>query len=242
MKINDIPKFVINLDRRTDRLEKFNQEMKYVGWTYERFSAIDTNSYIGCAKSHQILSKIILDRNYDYAIVLEDDIYFMPYAKKIINSIEEQLFNNNLDWSIIHLAPSIHRPLNKFNDNLLDLSNTPPKDINKHRGIYGTSGFILTKRACQYIAEWDTNKFIENSHQQIPIDQYLDIIVYPNIISFCPTLPLIVQRTDFSDINKTFDNNHYLMTYNWNEYCPTKLDEKFFNFEYCEIVKYNNEY
>ena len=242
MKINDIPKFVINLDRRSDRLEKFDQEMKYIGWAYERFSGIDTNSYIGCAKSHQQLSRNILDKNYDYAIVLEDDIYFMPYAKKIINQLDIELFNTKLNWDIIHFAPSIHRPLNQYNNNLLDLSNTPPKDTNKHRGIYGTSGFILTKKACEYIIEWDTNKFLENSNQQIPIDEYLDRIVYPNICSFCPTLPLMVQRRDFSDINKTFDNNHYLMTYNWNVYCPTKLDKNLFTFEYCEIEKYNNDY
>ena len=45
----EIPKFVINLDRKQDRLELFDKEMKYIGWEYERFPAIDTNSYIGCA-------------------------------------------------------------------------------------------------------------------------------------------------------------------------------------------------
>lgn len=236
MNLSSIPKFVINLDRRQDRLFKFDIEMNYIGWIYERFSAIDTNSYIGCAKSYQELAKIILDRNYKYAIVMEDDIYFMPYAKQLVKNLDKILFSN-LEWDIINLAPSIHRPLNQYNEFLLDLTNLPPKDTEKHRGIFGTSGFILTQRACEYILEWNTNKYLENSHQQIPIDEYLNNITYPSIKSFCPILPLFVQRSDFSDINKTFDNNHYLMTYNWNAYCPIKLDTSMFDYETCQRLR-----
>ena len=239
IKLIDIPKFVINLNRRKDRLESFQDEMNYIGWEFQRFEAFDTNSYIGCALSHQAIARIALEKNYDYTLVMEDDIYFMPYAKDIISNIENELFNKSLDWAFFHLAPSIHRPLNLFNDNLLDLTNLPPKDESKHRGIYGTSSFILTKKACEYIIEWNTNKFIENSHQQIPIDEYLDKVVYPNVQSYCATLPIVVQKTDFSDINKTRDNNHYLMTYNWNVYCPTKLNQSMFSIEYCNKIKYN---
>ena len=113
--IKDIPKFVINLDRRQDRLHSFDKEMRYIGWKYHRFSGIDTNSYIGCAQSHQKLSSIILEENYDYAMVMEDDISFMPYAKELLDNIDNELFNTNLDWDIFHLAPSIHRPLNQYN-------------------------------------------------------------------------------------------------------------------------------
>lgn len=241
MKINDIPKFVINLDRRKDRLDAFNKEMRYIGWDYIRFPAIDTNSYVGCARSHQKLSKIILDENYDYAIVMEDDIHFMPYAKELLNHIDNQLFNTDLMWDVLHFAPSIHRPLNQYNEYLLDLKNLPFKDPNKHRGIFGTSAFILTKKACSYIVEWDSDKYIENSHQQLAIDEYFDKILYPNTNSFCPILPLVVQQPSFSDINKTYDSNHYLMTYNWNVYCPVKLDQKMFDYSYCQsLKKYEN--
>ena len=51
MKFADIPKFVINLDRRPDRLESITKEMEYIGWDFERFAAIDTNSYMGITKS-----------------------------------------------------------------------------------------------------------------------------------------------------------------------------------------------
>ena len=51
MKFNEIPKFVVNLDRRPDRLEEITKEMKYLEWDFQRFPAIDTNSYMGITKS-----------------------------------------------------------------------------------------------------------------------------------------------------------------------------------------------
>jgi GR25 family glycosyltransferase involved in LPS biosynthesis len=42
MNITNIPKFVVNLERRPDRLEKVKKELEYIGWDYEIFKAIDT--------------------------------------------------------------------------------------------------------------------------------------------------------------------------------------------------------
>ena len=240
MKINfnDIPKFVINLERRPDRLEKVTQEFNYMGWSFERFNAVDTGSYEGCAYSHQKIAKLVLELGYEYVMVFEDDIFFMPYTKKLLPSIEKELNENQ--WDFFHFAPSIHRPLSKFSENLLDLTTLPPKDPDRHRGIFGTSGFILTKEACKIIAEWDTNVVIENSHKQVPIDEFLDRGLYPRIKSFAAKLPLIVQKNDFSDINRTTDSNHYLMTYNWNVYCPDKLDGVYLDYNKCLEIR-NNE-
>lgn len=240
MKINfnEIPKFVINLERRPDRLQSVTEEFKYMNWSFERFDAIDKNSYEGCAMSHQKLAEIILERGYEYAMVFEDDIFFMPYTKKLIPLIENELNQNT--WSFFHFAPSIHRPLKKFSENLVDLTNLPPKDPNKHRGIFGTSGFILTKKACEYIIKWDTNEIIENSHRHLPIDEFLDRGVYPNMQSFSAKLPLVVQKKDYSDINKTIDSNHYIMTYNWNVYFPDKLDGLYLDYDKCLELRNEN--
>jgi GR25 family glycosyltransferase involved in LPS biosynthesis len=232
MKINfnEIPKFVINLDRRPDRLESVTKEFNYMGWEFERFNAVDTKSYVGCAYSHQKIAQIILDRKYEYAMVFEDDIFFMPYFKSMIPTLEDDLTINK--WGLFHFAPSIHRPLSKWSENLIDLTNLPPKKEN-HREVFGTSGFILTPSVCDLITKWNTNEVIENIHMQKPIDEFLALGVYPRIQSFSAKYPLITQKADFSDINQTFDSNHYLMTYNWNQYYPDKLDNQYFDFDYC---------
>ena len=64
----DIPKFLINLERRTDRLESAKKEFDYMGWSFERFDAVDTHSYEGCAYSHQKIANIIIERGYDLDI------------------------------------------------------------------------------------------------------------------------------------------------------------------------------
>ena len=58
---------------------------------------------------------------------------------------------------------------------------------------------------------------------QLGIRQFLDRGVYPNIQSFSAKLPLIVQKRDYSDINKTFDSNYYVITYNWNVYLNAQI-------------------
>jgi DNA-dependent RNA polymerase auxiliary subunit epsilon len=59
--------------------------------------------------------------------------------------------------------------------------------------------------------------------------------------SFSAKLPLIVQKRDYSDINKTFDSNHYVMTYNWNVYFPDKLDGVYLDYDKCLELRNNNE-
>jgi len=113
MKINfnEIPKFVINLERRPDRLETVTKEFEYMGWEFERFNAVDTNSYEGCAYSHQEVAKIILERCYEYAMVFEDDIFFSRGFKngtKLFRTHSLYLFflfqfSKKLDLLLTHL-------------------------------------------------------------------------------------------------------------------------------------------
>lgn len=236
-RFNDIPKFLINLDKRQDRLEQVKKEFDYINWNFERYPAIDTDSYVGCGLSHKSVAKLALGRNYDYVMVCEDDIFFMPYMKNILPKIENEL--NTLNWDFFHLGPSIHRPMKSFSNYLISLSDLPPKDDSKHRGIYGTSAYILTKKTCEMLLSWDTNHFIENVGKQIPIDVYLDLVLYPNSNCFCPILPLVVQRDDFSNINKTNDRNFYTMTYNWNHYFPNQIPSEYLDYNNCIKLKKN---
>jgi len=234
LDFDKIPKIVVNLKRRSDRLEKFKEEMNYMGWDFKVFEGIDTNSYEGCAFSHKKIAEDFLNSSDEYLLVMEDDLFFMPHAKKILKESQDEL--NKTDWEFFHFGPSIHRPLKRYNNILIDLNNLPPKDEVRHRGIFGTTAFVLTKKSAEIMANWDTSKYIQNGHRQIPIDEYMDKVLYKMARSFCPYLLITTQRDDFSDINQTFDKNHYRLTYNWNVYLPDKLPTQMFEFDYC----YNN--
>ena len=103
MDINSIRKIVINLKRRPNRLQNFHREMEYIGWDYEIFEAIDKGSYIGCALSHQKIIEDFLKTDDEYLMVMEDDCFFMPYAKNQIEKSLDEL--NGVEWDFFHLGP-----------------------------------------------------------------------------------------------------------------------------------------
>ena len=66
--------FVINLDRRTDRLEQFTAEMSKLDLPFERFPAIATEFGIdGCGLSHLSVLKLAKERGYKNVLIFEDD-------------------------------------------------------------------------------------------------------------------------------------------------------------------------
>ena len=141
MNINEVYKFVVNLDRRPDRFESIKSEMAYMNWDYEKFSAIDTNDHGGCSLSHIAIIKKAMAEGLDEVMVIEDDCTFMPYAKSLIDLITED--TSNLDYGIFNLSPTLNRPVNRSENykTLLDLTNFPPKE-EYHRGIFATNMII----------------------------------------------------------------------------------------------------
>lgn len=232
---NKIKKFVINLDRRTDRLEHFEKEMEWMGWDFERFSAIETNSYVGCAKSFQEVCKICLDLDDEYFMIMEDDIFFMPYAKEQISKCEVEL--NKINFDFFHLSPSLHRPVNNISENLMDLTNLPPKNEERHREVFGLSAFVINKKVCEYIVNWDTDKYIINNNHHLSIDEYVAKVIYPNCDSKSSSLPIVTQNVGFSDINGCVYNPHYIITYNWNVYTENKLDPQLFEIGHAKSIR-----
>lgn len=92
-----IPIFLINLDRSTDRLLAFDEQMSGFGLKYERVPAVDGNSLsegevdrlsrassgrlpwdkgaMGCFLSHRKVWELIIERELDWAFIAEDDLH-----------------------------------------------------------------------------------------------------------------------------------------------------------------------
>ena len=99
-----IPIFVINLDRRRDRMEAMHRRLK--GLSYERFSAVDgarcslvkeqvesfnntvypmSPNEFACILSHLKLCEHIIKAGLPYACILEDDVFLSKEFSSFIN-------------------------------------------------------------------------------------------------------------------------------------------------------------
>lgn len=94
--MDNTPIFVINLDRRPDRMEKTKLQMNKFNNNYTRFPAVDTGNTIGCAKSY---FQLLQDNSHlDKIMIIQDDIELFEYSKELWNENINSVPN---DWDII---------------------------------------------------------------------------------------------------------------------------------------------
>jgi GR25 family glycosyltransferase involved in LPS biosynthesis len=234
MKFNEIPKFVVNLERRPDRLFEVKKEMEYIEWDYELFKAIDTGSHEGITMSTLEIINIAKERGYPRVMIIEDDIRFMPYAKDFLTKIEEQC--EDLKFGIFNLAPSLDRPINKSEkyDLLLDMTNLPPKK-DYQRDIYAANMIIYDESI--YDVLFGIKEYPRPYYY--PIDEFAFKYVLSEYQSYCPILPIAPQCKGFSNIGNVEYSNFYKQTYNWNQYSPCKIPGEWIDEERNQIIKEN---
>ena len=239
MNINKVPKFVLNLERRPDRLESIKKEMDYIDWEFELFKSVDTNSHVGCTLSHLEVIKIAKERNYDSVLVIEDDCMIMPYSKSLIDKISEV---GEFEFSIFNLGPTLNRPVNisdKF-PLLLDISNFPPKKEHE-RGIFATN--MIMYHSSVYDDVLNMSK--PENLGYYAIDDYIYRFILENKQSYSPILPIGVQMSNWSDVSGGNYNNFYTQTYNWNLYSPFKIPNEYLHgttFQDCKTNKTHKEF
>jgi glycosyl transferase, family 25 len=104
--------FLINLDRRPDRLTFVKQQLENLDIAFERVNAIDgscltdeqkaflnqqrfaleckrkvVNGEIGCALSHQAVWQRMVAENIPYALILEDDVQLKPELASLLADV-----------------------------------------------------------------------------------------------------------------------------------------------------------
>lgn len=225
MNFNTIPKFVVNLERRPDRLESIKKEMEYLGWDFELFKAVDTNSHVGCTLSHTAILKIAKERGYKEVLIIEDDCVVMPYAKSLLKAIEDEC--QGLEYAVFNLAPTLNRYVNRSEKHPLlnDITNLPTASP-EHRGIFATNMILYHE------SSYDDVISIEEDERRrfYAVDDYIYQKVYLKKQSYCPILPIAPQITnDWSDVSQQMCNNFYGQTYNWNLYSEVKIPNEFMN-------------
>ena len=176
IKIADLG-YVINLDKRTDRLDKINQQM--VDFNIKgvnRLSATDTldSGPLNCKESHYRTYEEFLKTDGEVLLVLEDDCLFLDPLKLdtelILNNI------NNTDWDLFWLGCRNRRTPIPFKNKTYKVSS-----------VSHAQSYLIKRELCEYLLE----NYPIDSHLTTAIDELLCLAIYgydvttnPNSVNF----------------------------------------------------------
>jgi GR25 family glycosyltransferase involved in LPS biosynthesis len=178
--------YLINLDRRRDRLATSIVEFNKVNMKFERIEATDTKpGWMGCLASHlEALARI--QDNHRVAGVYEDDVRFLNLSPMdFVDSIQDEL---PPDWDMLYLGCSPQEPFKRYSEHLYQMGRSyTTHAIIWHNRDEGALDFILSR-------EWG-----------MKYDLILSDYIHPNFNCFC-TYPLIcTQYQTQSDVCKRSD-------------------------------------
>lgn len=203
----------INLTSRIDRKESVEYECSKIGINGTRFDAIKMgNGRIGCSMSHLECLKIAKNNNWNHIMILEDDIQFLN-PEIFINQINK-FFKNEEVWDVLLLAGNNISPYQEIGDYAIKVSHCQT-----------TTGYIIKNHYYDVLIEniKEGIGFLTenpNQHKYYAIDKYwLQLQKKNNWYLIIP--PTVVQKEDYSDIEKKQTNYIDLMT-NLNKEYPFK--------------------
>jgi glycosyl transferase family 25 len=194
----------INLEKRADRKAHVENELTKIGVKATRFNAIRLeNGALGCSMSHLNCIKIARENNWSHVLVCEDDIQFLDpeLFKRQLNAF---LKNHTDDWDVVLLAGNNMPPFEQIDDTCVKVSQcqtTTGYIVKQH--YYDTLidnfklgiQFLLREPQKHLLYAIDKNWFYLQQS-----DRWFLII------------PLtVVQKTDYSDIEKRIVNYKRIM-------------------------------
>jgi len=204
--------YVINLDRRPDRLKECQEEFKKIGADVERISAIDakelTNrtelshkqkTYYAVTEVHRRLMVEATLKKDENVLIFEDDVKFIDNFNDIFN---ERMKSLPEDWDLLFIGGNHILHVDGF-----DLV-TGDKNFKVTKDNYKTLNYELSKTPCTWTthAMAINSRFFETTIQKmVELPTISTDTVYTqlqqegcNAYTFLPSLA--IQRASFSDI------------------------------------------
>jgi GR25 family glycosyltransferase involved in LPS biosynthesis len=207
MLITDIPTIYINLEHRKDRNENVLKELSKIRIDApERFNAIEMkNGAIGCSLSHIKCLEIAIKQNYDYVMICEDDIEIINPSLFVENI--NKFLNSPIEWDVVLIAGNNMIPYNFVTDYCIKIYN-----------CLTTTGYIVKNKyfltLLNNYKEGVTKLIKEQTNETYKIDKYWKLLQNKdNWYMIIP--PTIVQKEDYSDIEKKVTNfRNYMLDFN----------------------------
>jgi glycosyl transferase family 25 len=191
--------FYINLEHRTDRKDHVESQLNNIGISATRYNAIKMeNGAVGCSMSHLKLLQEAANKKLDHILIVEDDITFLnpELFKTQINKFFE-LHQNN--WDVILLAGNNMPPYENVDETCIKVSRCQT-----------TTGYLVNghyiKILMQNVKMGLTNLLNRpNDHSLFAIDKFW-FVLQSSSRWYLIIPPTVVQREDYSDIEKRITN------------------------------------
>jgi glycosyl transferase family 25 len=215
--------FYINLESRTDRRLHVEEQLTLVGLPIQRFNAIRLpNGAIGCSMSHLKCLQMAKENGWDHVLICEDDIKFLD--PEVFKTHLNGFLENNESWDVILLAGN----------------NMPPYRVNDFYSVQvqqcqTTTGYLVKShyydRLIENIKQGMQSLMKEpHRHAFFAIDKYWFKLQQED--KWFLIVPLtVVQRADYSDIERRITNYTRVMT---------DLDKNFLMNQLSKARKINN--
>jgi glycosyl transferase family 25 len=197
--------YYINLEHRTDRKEHVEKELSILGIKHSnRFNAIKmANGAIGCTLSHIKLLQNAKANGLPYIMIVEDDIQFTKPTlfKDQLNG----LLQSGETWDVILIAGNNLPPYTKINEYCVQV-----------RQCQTTTGYIVKEGYYDTLIEnmrEGVKKLMAEPHKHFyyAIDKYWFYLQQRD--KWLLVTPLsVVQRVDYSDIERKLTNYRKVMT------------------------------
>jgi glycosyl transferase, family 25 len=197
--------FYINLEHRKDRKEHVENELKKIGLVGQRFNAIKTtNGAIGCSMSHLKLLQDALKKQLSHIVILEDDITFLD-PQLFTQNLDTFLKNRKNEWDVVLFAGNNIPPYSKIDETCIRVSSCQT-----------TTGYMVNGHYIKTLMEnikTGLNNLIENPNEKLhfAIDRFWFSLQRKDRW-FLIIPPTVIQREDYSDIEKRNTNYKDLMT------------------------------
>ena len=242
ISVNQIKTFLINLDRRKDRLEKLEKNPDFIYLEAERFPAIDGNllqpnpklqkifegndynmraGIVGCALSHLKLYINLVNSNLNCLLILEDDIVFCHNFKEKYLKCLSMLPK---EYDIIYLGH--HAKIEKKDEGLSFIKTNSNESLKISYG--GNFSYLISKKGAIKLLN-----FIERVGMTNAIDTMIqkagDIIdlyyLSENIIKSDMFIPNL-NHANITDIQVNFKSLNLKREY-FTEHSRLKKEERF---------------
>jgi len=168
--------YVINLEKRQDRLNSITYELNKHNIEFQVFKAIqDINGTMGCLLSHLQLIKLAKENNLPYIFIMEDDCFYKNF----------KFSSPPNDWKMLFFGGVVNKVYNNDNYEWKRVSNWYAHSYVIHEDIYD----LCIEQ-------------IEKNKGKKAVDEIYCEDIHPKIQSYMHYPLLSYQKEDYSDIEK----------------------------------------